>query len=400
MSKVVTVSELTKYLTTLIAGDSALRNLAVTGEISNFKRYGSGHCYFNLKDRQAIIPCVMFRSSAQRLRFLPQDGLQVIAAGRVAVYAEGGRYQLYVENMAPKGVGDLALAFEQLKERLAEEGLFDAAYKKPLPLYPRKIGIVTSASGAVLRDIYRVSKRRFPAVQLVLKPVQVQGRGAAEQIAAAIGFFNACYPVDVLIVGRGGGSLEDLWAFNEEVVVRAIFKSAIPVISAVGHETDFTLADFVADQRAATPSQAAELAVRDAGEIAGQLQNIRARLANALKGKLAGERARLQGLLDRPVLKQPEIMLAGKRQQLDFLRNALLKNSQRQLMERKRRTEHLVDKLEMVNPVRVLRRGYAIGSRADGGILTTVQGVQTGENIQVRLADGILHATVTEVEEV
>ena len=400
MSKVVAVGELTRYLANLISGDRALRNLAVKGEISNFKQYASGHCYFNLKDAQGIIPCVMFRSSASRLRFRPEDGMAVIAAGSVNVYVEGGRYQLYVNDMLPDGVGDLAMAFEQLKARLSQEGLFDQEHKKPLPIYPATIGIVTSPSGAVLRDIYRVSKRRFPGIRLVLKPVQVQGAGAAEQIAQAVDFFNAHYPVDVLIVGRGGGSLEDLWAFNEEVVVRAIYNSAIPVISAVGHETDFTLADFVADERAATPSQAAEMAVRDGQEIATQLLGLQTRLRNSAVQQLDIRRKGIVHLLTRPVMENPHLMLEQRMERLDNLAARLGQSGSQQLKQQVQHLTHLMDKLELMNPMNTLRRGYGMVRSNDNRVIATIQEVQAGDKIQVELQDGIIHAQAVALEEV
>lgn len=400
MSKVVAVGELTRYLANLISGDRALRNLAVKGEISNFKQYASGHCYFNLKDAQGIIPCVMFRSSASRLRFRPEDGMAVIAAGSVNVYVEGGRYQLYVNDMLPDGVGDLAMAFEQLKARLSQEGLFDQEHKKPLPIYPATIGIVTSPSGAVLRDIYRVSKRRFPGIRLVLKPVQVQGAGAAEQIAQAVDFFNANYPVDVLIVGRGGGSLEDLWAFNEEVVVRAIYNSDIPVISAVGHETDFTLADFVADERAATPSQAAEMAVRDGQEIAAQLLSLQTRLRNSAAQQLDIRRKGIVHLLTRPVMENPHLMLEQRMERLDNLAARLGQSSSIQLKQQVQHLTHLMDKLELMNPMNTLRRGYGMVRSKDNRVIATIQEVQAGDRIQVELQDGIIHAQAVALEEV
>lgn len=400
MSKVVAVGELTRYLANLISGDRTLRNLAVKGEISNFKQYASGHCYFNLKDAQGIIPCVMFRSSASRLRFRPEDGMAVIAAGSVNVYVEGGRYQLYVNDMMPDGVGDLAMAFEQLKARLSQEGLFDQEHKKPLPIYPATIGIVTSPSGAVLRDIYRVSKRRFPGIRLVLKPVQVQGAGAAEQIAQAVDFFNAQYPVDVLIVGRGGGSLEDLWAFNEEVVVRAIYNSAIPVISAVGHETDFTLADFVADERAATPSQAAEMAVRDGQEIAAQLLSLQTRLRNSAVQQLDIRRKGIVHLLTRPVMENPHLMLEQRMERLDNLAARLGQSGNQQLKQQVQHLTHLMDKLELMNPMNTLRRGYGMVRSKDNRVIATIQEVQAGDRIQVELQDGIIHAQTVELEEV
>ena len=400
MAGTVTVSELTRYLANLIGGDHALRNVAVTGEISNFKRYSSGHCYFNLKDKGGIIPCVMFRGNAARMRFQPQDGMQVIAAGSVNVYAEGGKYQLYVSSMVPDGIGDLAAAFEQLKARLAGEGLFDEAHKQPLPLYPKRIGIVTSPTGAVLRDIFRVSKLRFPGIQLVLKPVQVQGAGSAEQIAAAVDFFNEKYPVDVLIVGRGGGSMEDLWSFNEEIVVRAIYRSRIPVISAVGHETDFTLADFVADRRAATPSQAAEFAVRDAGELARYLAGLERRMTISARNFLDSRYRRIEDLMGRQVFRQPKLMLAQRQQGADMLRERLIAAAASEIKNRRQRISHLLDKLELVNPAGVLRRGYGLVQRQDGTVVSSIGKVSVDDVVKIRVADGSLEACITQIEEV
>ena len=326
--------------------------------------------------------------------------MAVIAAGSVNVYVEGGRYQLYVNDMLPDGVGDLAMAFEQLKARLSQEGLFDQEHKKPLPIYPATIGIVTSPSGAVLRDIYRVSKRRFPGIRLVLKPVQVQGAGAAEQIAQAVDFFNAHYPADVLIVGRGGGSLEDLWAFNEEVVVRAIYNSAIPVISAVGHETDFTLADFVADERAATPSQAAEMAVRDGQEIAAQLLSLQTRLRNSAVQQLDIRHKGVVHLLTRPVMENPHLMLEQRMERLDNLTARLGQSGNQQLKQQVQILTHLMDKLELMNPMNTLRRGYGMVRSKDNRVIATIQEVQAGDRIQVELQDGIIHAQAVELEEV
>ena len=342
----------------------------------------------------------MFRNSAARLRFRPEDGMAVIAAGAVNVYVDGGRYQLYVDNMLPDGIGDLAMAFEQLKARLSQEGLFEPEHKKPLPVYPTTIGIVTSPSGAVLRDIYRVSKRRFPNIKLVLKPVQVQGAGAAEQIAQAVEFFNAKYPVDVLIVGRGGGSLEDLWAFNEEAVVRAIYHSDIPVISAVGHETDFTLADFVADQRAATPSQAAEMAVRDAQEIAVQLDSLQARLRSSALHQLNIRQKYLDSLMSRSVMKNPHLMLEQRTERLDNLVERLGKNSQLLLKQHEQHLLHLMDKLELINPMNTLRRGYGMVRDENNQIVTTVRNIKAGEDICVDIHDGKIYAQVRSLEEV
>lgn len=399
MAQIITVGQLTRHIGNLVNADALLADVAVQGEISNYKQYPSGHCYFALKDKEAVLPCVMFRGNAQRMRFKPENGMQVIASGAVSVYTEGGKYQLYVKNMAPDGVGQLAAAFEQLKEKLRAEGLFEEAHKKPLPLYPVKIGIVTSSAGAVLRDIYRVSKSRFPGVQLALRPVQVQGEGAAEQIVAAIDFFNKKYPVDVLIVGRGGGSMEDLWAFNEEAVVRAIYRSQIPVISAVGHETDFTLADFAADKRAATPSQAAEFAVRDVREIQREIANLQARLTAGAKGRLMTDRLRLARLMDSRVFTQPETLLHTHRQRLDMLQGRLLAVGENRLQAYRHRLELLTGKLELLNPMHTLRKGYGLVQGQSGRLISSIQQVNKGEILNIRVSDGTIQAQITDKQE-
>ena len=387
------VSEINRYLKNLIAGESPLQNMLVRGEISNFKQYPSGHCYFTLKDKASALKCVMFRSFAQHLRFLPSNGQQVIAGGSLAVYERDGVYQLYAESLVPEGTGDLALAFEQLKEKLSAEGLFDEVHKKPLPRFPRRIGVVTSLAGAVLRDIYHVSSRRWPMVQLVLYPVQVQGEGAAKQIAEAIAFFNRSCPVDTLIVGRGGGSMEDLQAFNEESVVRAVFASKIPVISAVGHETDFTLIDFVSDKRAATPSQAAELAVPDRAELQRYVQLLSIRLRKVTENYLEERREKLWHLMQRPALKEPQKLLAARRQRLDMAVLKLQQNARSALTERQHSLEVAMEKLEILSPVQVLRRGYGLVEQ-EGHVLTSVKEAEVGSSIRVTLKDGSLSARV------
>lgn len=387
------VSEINRYIRNLIAGEMPLQQMLVRGEISNFKRYPSGHCYFTLKDKESALKCVMFRSHAQHLRFLPTNGLQVIAGGSIAVYERDGVYQLYAESLAPEGTGDLALAFEQLKAKLSEEGLFNEEYKQPLPRFPKKIGVVTSSAGAVLRDIYRVTSHRWPLVQLVLYPVQVQGEGAAEQIAHAIGFFNRSYPVDTMIVGRGGGSMEDLQAFNEEIVVRAIFASKIPVISAVGHETDFTLSDFVSDRRAATPSQAAELAVPDRQELQRYCSQLAGRLRREAEGALADRREKLLRLLQRPALKEPQQLLAARRQRLDMASQRLGQLSETALTRKKHGLEVALGKLEALSPVQVLRRGYSLVEQ-EGRLLVSVKEAKVGSSLKVTLKDGSLSARI------
>lgn len=383
------VSEVNRYLKDLLSAEPILRGIAVRGEISNFKRYPSGHCYFTLKDATSALKCVMFRSYAQYMRFQPQNGMQVVAAGSISVYERDGVYQLYAESLLPEGTGDLALAFEQLKEKLTAEGLFAPERKQPLPRFPKKIGVVTSPAGAVLRDIYRVSKRRWPQVQLILYPVQVQGEGAAAQIARGIDFFAEEYAVDVIIAGRGGGSMEDLWAFNEEPVVRAIAACPVPLISAVGHETDFTLADFAADVRAATPSQAAELAVPDRSEVRRQVEALTGQLTRQMRREIDLRRQRLDHVLQSRVLREPQSMLAERRQRLDFLL-AGLQNTARQAMQGKQNhLELLLNRLAAINPAAVMGRGYGIVTRQDR-LVSSIRDVEIDDELQLTLADGSL----------
>lgn len=377
------VSEVTNFIKRMFQREPVLGCIQVRGELSNFRCYASGHCYFTLKDANSCIKCVMFRSRAQGLRFRPENGMQVVVSGNISVYERDGVYQLYADRMVPEGAGDLALAFEQLKARLAAEGLFDAAHKKPLPRFPKRIGIVTSISGAVLRDIYHVSKRRWPSVQLVLKPVLVQGEEAAAQIAAAIAFFNEKYPVDVLIVGRGGGSMEDLWAFNEEPVVRAIYASKIPVISAVGHETDFTLADFASDQRA----------VPDRAELLRYTESLMARLAQQAKRQLQEKRLRLDACRRSAALQKPQLLLASRTQRLDHATARLDALMKSQMKEKRHALEIALQQLDYLNPVHILRQGYGIVEK-EGSPVTSVCAVHEGDRLTVTLKDGRLTARV------
>ena len=390
------VSEVNRFIKGLLQGEPALRRLMVRGELSNFKVYASGHAYFTLKDATSALKCVMFRSRAQHLRFRPENGQSVIASGGISVYERDGVYQLYVDSLAPEGQGALAQALAQLKARLAAEGLFDEAHKQPLPFFPRRIGVVTSISGAVLRDIYHVSKRRDPSVQLVLKPVQVQGEGAAAQIADAIRFFNEKVPVDVLIVGRGGGSMEDLWAFNEEVVVRAIYASRIPVISAVGHETDFTLADDVADVRAATPSQAAELAVPDTQGLRQHVQSLAIRLQQAALHTISRKRDALAYAMERPVFEHPaEALLAPRQQALDQTIERFQRAAKTCLGARQQAMDDAMKRLELLSPIHVMRRGYAVIERGETPVTRAAQ-VQPGDALTLRFADGCVMAEARE----
>ena len=398
MGTVHSVGELTKWIRNLVAGDPMLKSVMVRGEISNFNAYRSGHAYFTLKDRDACLKCVMFSWKDKGLRFQPENGMQVVAGGAVKVYEAGGVYQLYVETLIPEGMGDLAEAFRQLKERLATEGLFDDAHKKRLPMLPEKIGIVTSQSGAVLRDIYRVAKRRFPSVQLVLYPVQVQGETSAAEVAAAIRYFNAKYPVDVLIVGRGGGSAEDLWSFNEEKVVRAIYASKVPVISAVGHETDYTLSDLAADVRAATPSQAAELAVPDVQSLMVRIEGFKTRLWNARRRWMNAKRSQLLACLRRTPLSSPKRIIDAKRERMERGKKALLSAARQGFHEKQQRLDMTLERMELLNPIRMLRRGYGVVENAKGRLVRSAGEMRAGDKLTVILADGRVHADVRKVE--
>lgn len=393
------VSAVNQYIKTTLEGDRQLKSLSVRGEVSNLRIQQSGHIYFDLKDKQSSIKSVIWRSTAARLRYQLKNGMQLVAVGRIGVYDVAGQYQLILSSVTPDGAGDLALALEQLKEKLAAEGLFDVANKKKLPSHPKLIGVVTSPSGAVIRDIYNVSKRRDPFSRIILYPAQVQGEGSSKQIAEGIEFFNSRYPVDVLIVGRGGGSAEDLWCFNEEPVVRAIYASRIPVISAVGHETDTTLSDYAADVRASTPSQAAELAVPMISEELGYIRSLQKRLAIAAKAKISMKKQLVEGMLSRTVFKTPERLLERKHQQLDDLLEKL-QIMTRLLLDKKR--QHLlrtIDRLELMNPVHILKSGYGLLEDSNGQPVTSVDSVSDGEVIKIRLEDGILKAEVLNVEE-
>ena len=392
------VSDVTRYIKSMFEGEAILSDILIRGELSNFKRYPSGHCYFTLKDAAASMKCVMFNGYARNLRFTPENGMQVIVGGNISVYERDGAYQLYATSINVEGAGMLALAFEQLKEKLRAEGLFDEAHKKPLPRFPKRIGIVTSEAGAVLRDIYKVSKRRWNGVRLVLHPVLVQGTEAAGQIAAAIRFFNEKYPVDVLIVGRGGGSAEDLWAFNEEPVVRAIYASRIPVISAVGHETDTTLSDYASDVRAATPSQAAELAVPETAALIRRIGECEMRLQKAVKSRLYYERERVERLGGFFLKRPPQVLLAERRQRLDMAAEALDHGMRRALLEKQHAFQVAAEKLEMLNPLHVIRRGYSVVEK-DGAAVRSVKELAAGDGILVRLADGSFDAVVRGLRE-
>ena len=394
-----TVSDLTQQIKILL--ETGLAPVWLTGEISNFKRHTSGHFYFSLKDENAQIPCVMWAGRNRNLYFLPQDGMQVLAHGQVTVYEKRGYYQLEVWQMQPAGVGALQMAFEQLKRRLRTEGLFDEAHKKPLPEFPNTVGIVTSPTGAAIRDLVSVLRRRWPAIEIVLRPVRVQGEGAAEEIAAAIAEFNEYKKVDVMIIGRGGGSLEDLWAFNEEKVARAIFASKIPVVSAVGHEIDSSISDFVADVRAATPSAAAELVAPDAAEVRRQLQYLGHKLLLHLRRFVQIQRERLNRLASSYGLRQPLDLARQRSQQLDDLQRRMLLAMQNRLEVCKQQLQAKEQRLRALSHQSILQRGFAIVYRApDQTLIHEARELQVDERIHIQFSVGSADAKVEKVKKI
>ena len=392
--QILSVGQINEYIKGRLDNDPGLRNIAIRGELSNYKIYPSGHHYFTIKDNTGAMKCVMFKSSAQRLRFRPENGMQVIAMGSVTVYVRDGVYQLYCTGMVLDGVGDLYAAFEQLKNKLAAQGLFDPAHKKPLPKFPGTIGIVTSAAGAAVHDMLRILRKRYPLTQVKLLPVRVQGAEAPAEIAGAINYANQHRLADLLIVGRGGGSMEDLWCFNDEMVARAIYDSKIPVISAVGHEPDVTISDFVADLRAATPSNAAELAVPDQDALRQTLDDLQNAMAVAMQAKIARAGERLTNLSGRPVLKSPLASFEGRRKALELLQNRLLAAQSGTVAKNRQRFVAQVSKLDAMSPLKVLTRGYAMVAKEDGQIVRSVSDVKPKDPIAVRVSDGTIVATV------
>ena len=393
---VLTPSQVGQYIKGFMDRDRVLSGLLVRGEISNYKLYPSGHHYFTLKDGEGALRCVMFRGDAASLRFRPQNGMLVIAAGRVTVFPRDGQYQLYCVRLTPEGAGDLHLAFEQLKEKLLREGLFDQSRKKPLPAFPGTIALITSPAGAAVRDMLRILGARWPMSRVRVLPVRVQGEGAAEEIAAAIQWCNWQQAADLIITGRGGGSMEDLWAFNEEIVARAISNSEIPVISAVGHEPDVTIADFVADLRAATPSNAAELAVPDQNEVAAALDSLGRRLEQAVGQQLRSGRQRLDRLAQSRAMTDPAAYLRDKRLLLDYQSGRLARGLERSVAGQRERLARLAAGLDAMSPLKVLGRGYAIAQKEDGRVLTSAADAAPGEPFTLRLSDGALECQVRE----
>ena len=389
------VTQLNEYLKMLLDGDRVLSSVFVRGEISNFKLYSSGHAYFTLKDDAGQLKSVMFRSYFSRMAFLPEDGMRVIAHGRVSVYESSGQYQLYVDDLQPDGAGSLAMRFEQLKRKLAAEGLFDESRKRPLPPMPRRIGVITSPSGAAVHDIINVLGRRFPAAEMILYPSEVQGTQAPTQLISGVEFFSMTGLVDVIILGRGGGSAEDLWAFNDEYLARAVASCSIPVISAVGHESDFTICDFVADRRAPTPSAAAEIAVPDMGEILRGLASVRAGLQTSMQKLIVQERRMLNQITQSRVFSLPEQMLDGFRQRLDEGEAELTRAVGQTLLQKRQSTAALAGKLQALNPLSILSRGYATVSR-EGASITSIKQINDNDTLDIRMADGSVRATVSQ----
>lgn len=393
MNRRLTVSELTGYIKQLVDNDMLLSNVWVAGEISNFKAHSSGHMYFSLKDEGAVIRCVMFRSQNSRLRFRPEEGMRVIIRGYVSVYAAAGSYQLYAEDMQPDGTGALYLAFEQLKKRLENEGCFDASRKKPIPSLPGAIGVITSPTGAVIRDIQQILTRRYPNCRIVLYGSAVQGAEAPAQLISGIRCFNRLKNVDVIILARGGGSLEDLWPFNDEALARAVLASEIPVISAVGHETDFSISDFVADLRAPTPSAAAEMVMPEKKALKEGLKAMEKRLSISLINRLKRERDRLLRLRNSRSLQRPLELVNAKRQYLDLLEQNLIQGDRAQTERYKSELKALAGRLNALSPLTVLSRGYAVVQKEDGELVRTSRSLNPGDKILLTVSDGKFEAT-------
>ena len=391
------VSELTQYIKLLLDRDDVLSAITVRGELSNYKLHSSGHHYFTLKDDGAVISCVMFRGDAAHIRFRPESGMKVILSGRISLFPKSGQYQIYVTDMQPDGIGALYIAFEQLKQKLLAEGLFDPLHKRPLPHFPRRIALVTSPTGAAVRDMIRVLQHRFPLAAVLVCPVKVQGDGAAQEISAMLDYLNDRDLVDLIITGRGGGSIEDLWAFNEEVTARAIYRSAIPVISAVGHEPDLTIADFVADLRAATPSNGAELAVPDSAELLARLQSTFSHLAQLQLRLLQQKQQQLQSVRKKKVLAGPYGYLNERRMLLSLLTQRVESAMQRQADGKRRKYAAAAAQLDALSPLKVLSRGYSMIS--DGtGVVKNAKGLRLGQNLRVTFSDGSADCAVQSVQ--
>ncbi|MEI3347030.1 MAG: exodeoxyribonuclease VII large subunit [Dysosmobacter sp.] len=394
--RIITVSEVNQVVKLLLENEPLLRNLSVRGELSNYKIHSTGNHFFTLKDAGGALQCVMFKGAAGKIRFRPENGMKVVATGRISAFPRDGVYQLYCDALIPEGTGDLALAFEQLKARLYAEGLFDPSHKKPLPRYPQRIALVTSGTGAAVRDMIRILRRRYPLAKVIVLPVRVQGAGAAAEIAGAIRYADRWHIGDVIITGRGGGSMEDLWAFNEERVARAIYECQTPVISAVGHEPDVTISDFVADVRASTPSNAAEIAVPDQVELRRLLRDRQARMESSETARLETLRQRLTELAGKRVMRDQMAYVQDQRMELVHLQKRLGDLASALLARKHQRFAALAASLDAMSPLKVLGRGYAMARSADGTILKSWKDVAPGDAVQVTLGEGGFTATVVE----
>lgn len=390
------VAEVNQLVKHLLDGEPMLSSICVRGELSNYKMYPSGHHYFTLKDAEGALRCVMFKGAASKLRFRPENGMAVVASGRITVFPRDGAYQLYCNTLSPLGAGDLAVAFEQLKAKLQAEGLFDPAHKKPLPAYPERIAVVTSAAGAAVHDMIRILRRRYPLAKVILLPVRVQGAEAPPEIAGAIRYADRWHIGDVIITGRGGGSMEDLWAFNDERVARAIYDCKTPIISAVGHEPDVTISDFVADARASTPSNAAEIAVPDRMDLTRQLRDMQVRLEQSQIARLESLRRRLETLADKRCLRDHGAYIQDQRMALVHLQQRLGDLAGAQMGRKRQRFSALAASLDALSPLAVLGRGYAVARNEQGTILKSWQDVTAGETVRVTLGEGGFSARVLE----
>ena len=397
--RILSVTQINEYIRSVLDHEPILSGIAIQGEISNYKVYPSGHHYFTLKDENAALKCVMFKSSAVKLRFRPENGMKVIATGKISVYPRDGAYQLYCTAMIVNGAGDLHVAFEQLKEKLSQKGLFDPAHKKPIPKFPKTIGIVTSSAGAAVHDILRILHHRYPLVNVKLLPVRVQGAEAPDEIVNAIRYANTYKLADVLIVGRGGGSIEDLWAFNDEQVAYAIYQSEIPIISAVGHEPDITISDYVSDLRAATPSNAAELAVPDQNALMQTLDSYQAAICSALSSKLQYFRKQYAMLAASPALQSPEAYVGQLKKNLLDLSNRMCLLEEANIQKHRNKHIALTAKLDAMSPLKVLSRGYSVARNEENRVIKSIREVKPGDRISVLLKDGIIYSQITNQEE-
>ena len=397
--QILSITQVNEYIRNIMDRDRLLSNITVKGEISNYKVYPSGHHYFTLKDDSAALKCVMFKGNTSKLRFRPENGMQVMAIGKISVFPRDGAYQLYCTGLILDGVGDLYAAFEQLKTKLSNAGLFDANHKKPIPQYPKTIGIVTSSAGAAVHDMLRILNKRYPIAKVILLPVRVQGAEAPAEIVAAIRYANRFKLADLLIVGRGGGSIEDLWAFNDEHVAYAIHRSEIPIISAVGHEPDFTISDFVADLRAATPSNAAELAVPDKEALRQYMDSMLSTVSTILCRQLKNYQQHLDTLSASPVLKSPLNFFEQRKKSLKLLENRLVSVQNQTIQIHNKQFLTNAAKLDALSPLKVLTRGYALAQTKEGDVVRSVHQVKPGDSIYIKVNDGSISASVTHVEE-